>query len=129
MSRSIFAAAAAIAATALIPQTPAAAQPGITVTAPQVRGAWMPKSAVRRPTVLQAHVWVPTADLDLRTRYGRVMLDYRMRVAANEACRRLELVAGSPGVGGAMNPDPQDWRQLAYHSARRDAGYLIRAAG
>jgi UrcA family protein len=130
MSRLKMAAAATIAAAVLIPQTPAQAQPaGITVTAPRARDAWDPKFTVHHPMQLRASVWVPTADLDLRTYYGRHALDYRMRVAAYEACRQLRLIEPSPGVGGAMNPDPQDCRQRAYHNARRQAGYVIYAAG
>ena len=130
MSRSMIAAAATIAAAALMPQTPALAQPaGITVTAPRARDAWEPKFTVHHPTELRASVWVPTADLDLRTYYGRNALDYRMRVAAYEACRQLRLIEPSPGVGGIMNSDPQNCRQHAYHNARREAGYLIYAAG
>jgi UrcA family protein len=129
MSRSMIAA-AAFAAAALMPQTPAAAQPaGITVTAPRARDAWEPKLTVNHPTELRAHVFVPTADLDLRTYYGRSALNYRMRLAAGEACRELRSIEPSPGVGGIMNSDPQNCRQRAYHNARRDARHLIYAAG
>jgi hypothetical protein len=129
MSRSMIAA-ATLAAAALMPQTPAAAQPaGITITAPRAHGAWEPKFTVDHPMELRAHVFVPTSNLDLRTDYGRSVLNYRMRLAAGEACRELRSIEPSPGVGGMMNPDPQDCRQHAYHNARREAGYLIYAAG
>jgi len=65
----------------------------------------------------------------LRTYYGLAALDYRMRVAAYDACRQLQLIEPSPGVGGIMNPDPQNCRQRAYHMARRQAGYVVYAAG
>jgi len=130
MSRSILAVAVTAAAAALMPQMPAAAQePGIVVAAPRVPAPWQPKNTVRRDTVMRAQVWVPTADLDLRTRYGRAMLDYRARLAADQACYQLRLIEPSSGVGSMMNPDPQDCRQRAYHNARRDADYLIRASG
>lgn len=129
MSRSIIAAVAGIAAAALIPQTPAVAQdPGIIVAAPRVPGAWVPKNTVRRQEVIRAHVWVPTADLDLRTDYGRYVLDRRLRLAADEACDELRGEVSS-GVGSMMNPDPQDCRQIAYHNGMRSARYLIWGAG
>ncbi len=126
MSRSIIAAVAGIAAAALIPQMPAVAQePGIVVSAPRVQpGPWEPKNTVRRDHVVRAHVWVSTADLNLRTRYGQYVLDRRLQMAAYQACNefRSELVGG---VGSMLNPDPGDCRQTAYHNGLRSARYLV----
>jgi UrcA family protein len=128
MSRSIMAA-AAVAMAALMPQTPAVAQEsGIVVAAPRVMPSWEPKNTVHRDTVIRAHVFVPTADLDLRSVYGRYVLARRMRLAAYHACGLLR-GQGVGGVGSMMNPDPQDCRHNAYKYAQRDARYLIFAAG
>lgn len=129
MSRSMIAAAAVAAAAALTPQMPAAAQEsGIVVAAPRVQSPDQPKFSVTRPVRLTAHVWVPTADLDLRTAYGRSLLDYRLKLAAYQACSQLRSLTPG-GVGSMMNPDPQDCRQNAYKNAQRGARYLVWDAG
>ena len=130
MSRSMLFVAATAAAAALTPQTPAAAQePGIVVIAPRAPRSDEPMYSVQPSTRLYSHVFVPTADLNLRTGYGRFVLDRRMRLAADAACNRLDMIEPSSGVGSAMNLDKEDCRFRAYKLAQRRARYLIWAAG
>jgi UrcA family protein len=119
MTRSILIGAAVIAAAAL-PQAPVMAQAsdGIVVTAPVVRdNSGQPRNAANPRKLLTASAIVYTGDLDLRTEYGRDVLDNRVRVAADNACDRLDAIE-STGIGAAMNPDAGDCRQLAMRNAR-----------
>ena len=129
MSRSLLAAAATIALTALVPQLPAAAQsdPSITVTSPISRSTQQPRTGVEPRMQIASHVTVYTGDLDLRTEYGRAVLDARIRLAADEACDTLDQIEPAIGVGAAMDPDSGDCRHLAAKNAapqRRAAAIL-----
>jgi UrcA family protein len=129
MSRSILAAAAVTIAVA-VPLAPATAQdPSITVSAPAVRGAGEPVNGVRQRMQLVANVTVDFADLDLRTAYGRYLLDHRVRLAADTACDRLEDIDPPTGVGAAMNADFGDCRQFAMRRAEPQMRRAIIAAG
>src|SRR5262245_20798873 len=114
MSRLILAGTATIALAALVPQVPAMAQgsPAITVTAPTPRAAGRAGNGISPRAMLVSNVFVETSDLDLRTTYGRTVLDNRVRAAADLACDRLDAVE-STGFGAEMNPDAGDCRHLA----------------
>jgi len=118
MSRKILAGAATIAIAALAPQMPAMAQgsPAIIVSVPAPQRADQPKTGVNPARQLVANVFVETYDLDLRTEYGRDILDNRIAAAADLACDRLDMVESS-GVGSGMNPDAGNCRHLARKSA------------
>ena len=102
MSRLIIAGVAAIAAATLAPQAPVMAQNGesasstITVTAPGVRQMRTDNKSTRPDRMVVAQAVVYTNDLDLRTQYGRDVLDSRVRVAAEQTCDQLDRVAPSP---------------------------------
>ena len=128
MSRSILLRAAAIAA-ALIPQTaPAQQSDGLVVSAPAPRNAEESRLGVQPRMRLVADVIVETRDLDLRTAYGRDVLDQRVRIAADQACDRLDAIEPPTGVGAAMNHDVGDCRQLARKSAEPRMRYAIALA-
>ena len=126
MSRSILAGAAAIAAAAIVPQWPATAQ-DITVRAPITRSDEQPRLGVHPRMRLASTVRVETHDLDLRTAYGRAVLDARIRLAADAACDRLDDIEPPTGVGAAMNPDIGDCRHLAVKTAQFQVLSAIRA--
>ncbi|MBO0749656.1 MAG: hypothetical protein J2O44_04380 [Porphyrobacter sp.] len=129
MSRSILAAAAAVVAM-LAPQAPALAQRGgIVIIAPRAPNRDEPKYNVHPSTRIFSQSFVPTGDLNLRTGYGRYVLDRRMRLAADAACNRLDLIEPSSGVGSELNPDKQDCRFRAYKLAQEQARYMIWRAG
>jgi len=127
MTRSILIGVAAM-ATAIVPLTPATAQPGdivVTVPAPhRVEKGW---NGVRPRMQLAANVWVETRDLDLRTEYGRDVLDQRVRYAADAACDRIDAIEPPTGVGAMMNPDISDCRHIAAKSAEPQVRAAIRA--
>jgi UrcA family protein len=76
---------------------------------------------------LAANVWVETRDLDLRSEYGRDLLDRRVRDAADIACDRVDQIEPPTGVGAAMNPDSGDCRHLAAMRAEPQMRAAIRA--
>ena len=80
-----------------------------------------PRTGAQPRQRLVADVVVPTGDLDLRTSYGRTLLDRRVRVAADEACDQLDGLE-STGVGASMNADMGDCRL----QARKNAEPLMR---
>ena len=129
MSRSILFAATVAAAT-LVPLVPAIAQQsdGIVVNAPAPRNADESKLGAQPRMRLAANVIVETGDLDLRTAYGRDVLDRRVRVAADQACDQLDDIEPPTGVGAAMNPDSGDCRHLAVKSAEPRIRYAVLAS-
>ncbi len=128
MSRSILAA-TAFAVALTMPQAPAASQDeaSITVTGPKVGTTGEPVNGVRQRMAVTTGVAVDFADLDLRTDYGRWALEQRLRVAADEACDRIDDVdpPGGPG-GGAV--DTANCRSIALKSAMPQARRAILAA-
>jgi UrcA family protein len=132
MFRSILAGGAMVATAAFVPQLPVAAQesvsPAITVSAPGVRNTGQPADGVQQRKQLVAHVAVDTHDLDLRTEYGRAVLDARIRLAAAIACDRIDEIDPPVGAGGWVS-DRGDCRHLAVKSAEPDKRAAIRAAG
>jgi UrcA family protein len=125
MSRSFLAAAAIVAAVAL-PQAPAVSQDdAITVTGPTHRNAGEPANGVQQRTRIAADVSVDYADLDLRSEYGRWVLDQRLRLAADAACDQLDEI--DPPSAVAL--DPADCRSLAMRRAEPEMRRAIRAAG
>jgi len=133
MFRSILAGAATIAVAAFVPHLPAIAQesvsPAITVTAPAIRNAGEPANGVQQRKQFVANVAVDTRDLDLRTAYGRAVLDARIRLAADAACDRLDEIDPPTGIGSPMSHDSGDCRHLAVKSALPQMRSAIRAAG
>ena len=122
MSRSVLFG-AALASAAFVAAVPLAAQQsdGIVVSAPSGRTVEQPRTGAQPRQRLVADVVVPTGDLDLRTSYGRTLLDRRVRVAADEACDQLDGLE-STGVGASMNADMGDCRL----QARKNAEPLMR---
>src|SRR5690349_14760136 len=99
MSRSILVSAAAMAAAILLPATQAGAQSsGIVVSAPIHRTVEQPRTGAQPRLRLMSNVVVDTADLDLRTQYGRAVLAERVRLAADEACDHLDGLEAT-GIG------------------------------
>lgn len=92
-------AAALLPAQAIAQDQPAAAGPEITVTAPRHtftnRGTGIPMEEVS----LSARV--SYRDLDLKTAAGRTTLDGRVGAAAQDLCRKLEVIfpEGGPDAG------------------------------
>jgi len=128
MSRKTLAAAVA-AATLAIPQAPALAQDSsITVSGPGARAAGIPADGVGQRTQLVADVKVYHADLDLRTDYGRDVLEQRVRIAADAACDRIDAIDPPVGAGG-LDPDAGDCRQIAMRHAESEMRRAISAAG
>jgi len=133
MSRSVIAGAALIAAAAVVPQLPVAAQDNssITVSAPAARAArnaGQPRNMANPRMELVSNVSVSTADLDLRTAYGRAVLDARIRLAADAACDRIDEIDPPVGVGG-WSSDKGNCRHLAMKRAQTQRGAAIRADG
>jgi UrcA family protein len=131
MSRSVLAGAALAAAAAFVPQTPAMAQDsaGIVVTAPAIRNADESRLGAQPRMRLVSNVRVYTGDLDLRTAYGRAVLDARVKLAADTACDRLDQIEPPTGVGAALNPDNGDCRHLAAKSALPQMRVAIASSG
>jgi UrcA family protein len=131
MSRSILAGAALVAAAAFVPHVPAMAQnnAGIVVTAPAIRNADESRLGAKPRMRLASTIRVYTGDLDLRTAYGRAVLDARVKLAADAACDRLDQIDPPTGVGAALNPDVADCRHLAAKSALPQMRVAIAASG
>ena len=127
MSRSILAA-ATIAVALAVPQAPVASREAaaITVTGPTVRNTGEPADGVRQRTRAMADVTVDIADLDLRSDYGRWVLDQRVRIAADAACDRIDAIDPPSGMGAA---DYGDCRSLAMRRAEPQVRRAILAAG
>jgi len=129
MSRSIIAGAAIMAAAALAPAMPAQAQSNaIIVSAPTVRNEGRPVDGVQQRQLLRTNVSVYTGDLNLRTSYGRAVLDARIRLAADTACDRLDEIDPPFGYGG-WDFDKGDCRHLAVKNAQFQRAVAIRANG
>jgi UrcA family protein len=128
MFRSLLAAATAAAAIVL-PQAPAASQgdASITVTGPSKRASGEPAHGVRQRTTLTSNVTVEVADLDLRTEYGRWLLDQRIRIAADAACNELDALDSPSALGGGAVHD--DCRSLAMRRSEPQMQRVLRAAG
>src|SRR5688500_13480667 len=131
MSRSVLAGAALAAGAVFVPQIPVAAQDnaGIVVTAPAIRNADESRLGARPRMRLASTIRVYTGDLDLRTVYGRAVLDARVKLAADAACDRLDQIEPPTGVGAALNPDLGDCRHLAAKSALPQMRIAIAASG
>ena len=129
MSRSLLAF-AALGMAAAVPPAPAFAQgdSSITVTGPTARHAGEPADGVRQRTRLISDVSVEFADLDLRTEYGRWVLNQRLRIAADEACDQLDAIDPPSGIGGAA-VDEGDCRSVAFRSAMPQMRRAILASG
>ena len=129
MSRTILTAAAAVAMAATVPHAPAIAQEGaaITVTGPTMRNSGEPASGVRQPVLISSSVTVDLADLDLRTEYGRWLLEQRLRLAADAACDELDAIDPPSGMSGGVAYG--DCRSLAMRRAEPQLRRAIRAAG
>lgn len=130
MSRSILAAAVMVGAAIAVPQSPAASQDdaAITVTGPKRGTTGEPANGVRQRSTVTTSVSVDHADLDLRTDYGRWVLQQRLRIAADAACDRIDAVdpPGGPG-GGAL--DDGNCRSIALRNAMPQARRAILDAG
>ena len=127
MTRSILIGIAAI-ATAVVPLAPLAAQPGdIVVSVPAPHRAEKGWNGVHPRMQVAASIMVETRDLDLRTQYGRSVLNQRVRYAADVACDRIDQIEPPTGVGAMMNPDVGDCRHLAAKSAEPQMVAAIRA--
>jgi len=132
MSRSILIGAATLAVAALVPQLPAMAQEPeaqITVRAPVVRAPERSGNGVNSPERLAAYALVSTSDLDLRTAYGRDVLAYRVRLAADQACDKLDAIDPPSAIGGAPSHDSGDCRHLAVKDARSQIRTVIALYG
>jgi UrcA family protein len=129
MSRSIFAAAAFVVVVG-IPQAPAASQAdsAITVTGPKIGTTGEPVNGVRQRTAVTTSVSVDFADLDLRTDYGRWVLDQRVRIAADAACDRIDAIDPPSGPGGRAL-DVGNCRSIAMRNATPQMRRAILDAG
>ena len=115
---------AALAVAIAVPQAPAVSQDdAITVTGPTKRNSGEPANGVQQRTRIAADVAVYYADLDLRTDYGRWVLDQRLRIAADAACDRLDAIDPPSAVAET------DCRSLAMRRAEPEMRRAIRAAG
>lgn len=128
MSRSYLIGIAAIAGVAMTPM--AMAQDGtITVQAPRVVVADPGAKGVHPPQALVAEVAVQTRDLDLRTAYGRDVLDHRVKMAAREVCSRIDELYRTGGPGANPSIDSRDCRIEAARSAQLQVRGAHWAAG
>lgn len=130
MSRSMLAVAVLCGVAVVMPQAPAAAQAdtAITVTGPKRGTTGEPANGVRQRTRVTTSVSVDFADLDLRTDYGRWVLDQRLRIAADAACDRIDDI-DPPGGPGGGSLDTGKCRSIALRDARPQARRAILDAG
>ena len=123
MSRPMLALAATVAMA--LPLVPAMAEDSsITVTGPAMGRAGQPADGVNQRKRLVTNVTVDFADLDLRSDYGRWVLDRRVRIAADAACDRIDSLDPPSAAGGA-----DDCRSLAMRRAEPLIRRAIIAAG
>jgi UrcA family protein len=73
-------------------------------------------------------VSVDFTDLDLRSEYGRWVLDQRLRIAADAACDRIDAIDPPSGPGGAA-VDAGNCRSIALRNAMPQMRRAIQAAG
>jgi UrcA family protein len=128
MSRSLIIGLAAIAGVAVAPMA-VAQDDTIVVSGPQVRSSGEAKVGVRQPTMLISQVSVATHDLDLRTKYGRSVLDHRVKLAAAEVCHRIDALHPANGVGANPADKSRDCRLEAQKSAHSQVRAAYWAAG
>jgi UrcA family protein len=130
MSRSILAVAVLCGVAVVVPQAPAASQAdtAITVTGPKRGTTGEPANGVRQRTRVTTSVSVDFADLDLRTDYGRWVLDQRLRIAADAACDRIDDI-DPPGGPGGGSLDTGNCRSIALRDAMPQARRAILDAG
>lgn len=130
MSRSILVAGALIGAAVTVPSASAASadDASITVIGPKIGTTGEPTNGVRQRTAVTTGVSVDFADLDLRTDYGRWVLDQRLRVAADAACDRIDMI-DPPGGPGGGSLDTGNCRSIALRSAMPQMRRAILAAG
>jgi UrcA family protein len=88
-------------------------------------GGGQPADGVRQRTRITSDVTVGFADLDLRSDYGRWMLAQRLRIAADEACDRIDEIDLPSAVGVVHD----DCRSLAMRRAEPQMRRAISAAG
>jgi len=129
MSRSLLAT-AALAVALAVPQAPAASQgdASITVIGPKIGTTGEPATGARQHTAVTTGVSVDFADLDLRTDYGRWVLDQRLRIAADAACDRIDDI-DPPGGPGGGSLDAGNCRSIALKSALPQMRRAILDAG
>jgi UrcA family protein len=129
MSRTLLAA-TALAVALTIPQAPAASQDdtAITVTGPKKGTTGEPANGVRQRSTVTTSVSVDVADLDLRTDYGRWVLDQRLRIAADAVCDRIDDI-DPPGGPGGGSLDTGNCRSIALRNAMPQARRAIFSAG
>ena len=119
MSRSLFIGLAAIAGVAVAPMA-MADEGAIVVSSPRVQDGGAKGANPGLEVVSQ--VAVPTHDLDLRTDYGRSVLDHRVEFAARQVCARLDEATPASGID-----TPQETRDCRIE-VRKSAQAQVRAA-
>jgi UrcA family protein len=128
MSRSLFIGLAAIAGVAVAPMA-MADEGAIIVSGPRVQNSGEAKVGVHPTRALVSQVTVPTHDLDLRTNYGRSVLDHRVKLAAAEVCSRLDDLTPVYGLGPSRNEESAECRLDAQKSAHLQVRAAHWAAG
>jgi UrcA family protein len=123
MSRSLFIGLAAIASVAVAPMA-MADEGAIVVSGPRVQSSGEAKVGVNPTMALVSQVTVPTHDLDLRTQYGRSVLDHRVKLAAAEVCSRIDDLTPVYGLGPNRSSESRDCRL----EAQKSASSQVRAA-
>ena len=127
MSRSLLIGFAAIAGVTMAPI--AMAQDGaIVVSGPRYESTDGARG-VNPQRMLVANISVPTHDLDLRTDYGRDVLDHRVEMAAREVCADIDALEPAGGPGASQLSASQDCRVQARKSALTQVYAAIWAAG
>src|SRR5689334_11196000 len=129
MSRSLLAT-AALAVALAVPQAPATSQSdsSITVIGAKVGTTGEPANGVRQRTAVTTGVSVDFADLDLRSEYGRWVLEQRLRIAADAAWDRIDMI-DPPGGPGGGSLDTGNCRSIALRDAMPQARRAILDAG
>lgn len=107
---------------ALASHAPAMAQyqkdTAIVVSAPIIEEAVGTRNGVHPEMQVTSKMLVEAGDLDLRTEYGRDVLEARVRIAADEVCDRLDELDPPTAIGAFSNPDFGDCRHNAVMNAR-----------
>lgn len=129
MSRSLVTSIGALAAFALVPPVVAQDASGeIVVSGPRLENSG--ERIGSQPTkMLVSQVSVPTHDLDLRTSYGRSVLDHRVKVAAAEVCYHIDQRSEPSGLVGNPLLEARDCRIEAARSAKVQVSAARWAAG